>query len=180
MDAPVTACLPPPILKPSGFGAVVAVVLPGVCLFTVDVARRVVRCLISFSSFLALDSRSVVLFSCLPSRFAQENASVARHESARLPRPPLPLLLAHGTLKPNSFSYSPNTFFFFLPPSNNNSPFSRREAQFVYYYFFLQNRRRNSSFVCFLFAFFFCCLFYFFTVSRKAFMGIIGGKILQV
>lgn len=60
-------------------------------------------CYYYFYSFLALDSRSVVLFSCLPSRFAQENASVARHESAHLPRPPLPLLLAHGKHKPNSF-----------------------------------------------------------------------------
>lgn len=64
--------------------------------------------LVSFSIFLffffsnpAPVSRSPVLFSCLPSRFAQENASVARHESARLPRPPLPLLLAHRKHKPN-------------------------------------------------------------------------------
>lgn len=46
--------------------------------------------------FIALDSCRAVLFSCLPSRFAQENASVACHESARLPRPPL-LLLAQET-----------------------------------------------------------------------------------
>lgn len=51
-----------------------------------------------------------MLFSCLPSRFAQENASVACHESARLPRLPLPLLLAQEKYLPNAFIYIPNAF----------------------------------------------------------------------
>lgn len=126
----------------------------------------------SFSFFFffsnpALVSRSLVLFSCLPSRFAQENASVARHESARLPRPPLPLLLAHRKHKPNP---SPRP----TPPptssSSNNSPFSRREAQQILF-FFLQNQWWDFFFfsvVLLLFTLFFYCS------KRKTFMGMIG------
>lgn len=71
-------------------------------------------------------------FRVSPSRFAQENASVARHESAHLPRPPL-LLLAQETHAPNSLPNVPNPvtwpafnlflrgfedfgFFFLFPP----------------------------------------------------------------
>lgn len=164
-------CLSPPI---ETFW-LLALVLPGVCLLNVDVARRVVRCVIYFYPFLALDSRSVVLFSCLPSRFAQENASVARHESAHLPRPPLPLLLAHGTHKPNSFSYLPNTFF--PPPTTIHLFFSRREAHFVYYFFFYKIIDGTRALSVFCLLFFFAAYFIFLLFQKKkTCMGVIGEK----
>lgn len=46
-----------------------------------------------------------------PSRFAQENGSVAHHESAHLPRPPL-LLLAQETRAPNSLPNVPKSIYF--------------------------------------------------------------------
>lgn len=175
MDTPVTAC--PPLLKPSGFGAaVVVVVLLGVCLLNVDVARRVVRCVIYFDSFLALDSRSVVLFSCLPSRFAQENASVARHESAHLPRPPLPLLLAHGTHKPNSFSYLPSTFF---PSLQQQFTFflEGKLSLFIIFFYKIIDGTQALSIFCLLF---FLLLILFFYCFQKNVYGYNRGKNLQV
>lgn len=157
MDAPVTAC-PPPILKPSGFGAAAVVVLPAVCLFNVDVA-------------LALDSRSVVLFSCLPSRFAQENASVARHESARLPRPPLPLLLAHGTHKPNSFSYLPNTFFS-PPPTTVHLFLEGKLSLFIIFFFYKISR----AFTVFCLLLFFAAYFIFLLFPKKNVYGYNRGR----
>lgn len=109
-------------------------------------------------------SRSLVLFSCLPSRFAQENASVACHESARLPRPPLPLLLAHRKHKPSP----PPTH---LPPTPPPPPPPATihlflEGKLSRLFCFFSYKISDGTF---FFLLFFCCLLssFFFTVPKE-------------
>lgn len=82
-----------------------------------------------------------------PSRFAQENASVARHESARLPRPrpPLPLLLAQETPQPNFYTQT------------KRSLRRARGLRFVPSFLFFYGGRITDSSRRFIEAFCFCC-----------------------
>lgn len=121
------------------------------CLLDLDLAPLVRRG--------CLDSCRAVLFSCLPFRFAQENASVACHESAHLPCSPLPLLLTQEAFTPN-FSCTPNTFC----KSYILLFFSKRETHSVFFFISMMGGKVGGLELNICKSAFF---FYFLTVPKK-------------